>query len=71
MNVLGDGFDNESPVVVRIKDMMGKLIAERTVNPAEGPAAWIFDVRNWPAGIYTAEGMQGNKVATGKILVAR
>lgn len=71
VNVLGDGFDNESPVVVRIKDMMGKLIAERTVNPAEGPGAWIFDVRNWPAGIYTAEGMQGNKVATGKILVAR
>ncbi|MCH1581907.1 MAG: hypothetical protein L7S63_02205 [Flavobacteriales bacterium] len=70
VNVLGDGFGFESPVVVRIKDMMGKLIMERTVNPSEGPAAWIFNVRNWPAGIYTAEGVQGNKVATGKILVA-
>lgn len=70
VNVLGEGFDNESPVVVRIKDMVGKLVAERQVIPAEGPAGWIFDVRDWPAGIYTAEGTQGSKVATGKIMVS-
>ena len=70
VNILGDGFDNESPVVVRIKDMMGKLIAERTVVPADGPAGWMFNVRDWPAGIYTAEGTQGERVATGKIMVA-
>lgn len=70
VNVLGEGFDNESPVVVRIKDMMGKLVEERTVMPADGPAGWIFSVRDWPAGIYTAEGIQGDKVASGKILVS-
>ena len=70
VNVLGEGFDNESPVVVRIKDMMGKLVAERTVMPTDGPAGWIFSVRDWPAGIYTAEGIQGDKMASGKILVS-
>ena len=70
VNILGDGFDNESPVVVRIKDMMGKLVAERSILPSEGPAAWQFDVRDWPAGIYTAEGVQGEKVATGKVMVS-
>jgi hypothetical protein len=70
VNILGDGFDNESPVVVRIKDMMGKLIAERTVVPADGPAGWMFNVRDWPAGIYTAEGTHGERVATGKVMVA-
>ena len=71
VNILGEGFDNEAPVVVRIKDMMGKLIAEKTVMPQDGPAAWVFDVSGWPAGIYTAEGTQGSKTATGKVMVAR
>ena len=71
VNILGDGFDHELPVVVRIKDMMGKLVTERTVLPGEGKVAWQFDVRDWPAGIYTAEGTQGNTVAVGKVLVAR
>ncbi|MDA9864460.1 hypothetical protein N9C70_05275 [Flavobacteriales bacterium] len=71
VNVLGEGFDNEFPVVVRIKDMMGKLIAERTVLPGEGKSAWQFDVRDWPVGIYTAEGIQGTRVALGKVMVAR
>ncbi len=70
VNVLGEGFDNQSPVVVRIKDLMGKLMEERTVNPLDGPSGWIFSVRDWPSGIYTAEGVQGGKVATGKILVS-
>ena len=70
VNIIGDGFTNESPVVVRIKDLMGKLVAERTIHPAEGPAAWRFDVRDWPAGIYTVEGTQGARSATGKVMVA-
>jgi hypothetical protein len=71
VNILGGGFDNEFPVVVRIKDMMGKLIAERTVLPGEGKSAWQFDVSDWPVGIYTAEGTQGTRVALGKVMVAR
>ena len=70
VNILGEGFDNQAPVVVRIKDLTGKLVVERSLVPSEGPAAWIFNVRNWPAGIYTAEGIQGDKVATGKVLVS-
>lgn len=70
VNVLGEGFDNQAPVVVRIKDLTGKLVEERSVVPSDGPAAWIFNVRDWPAGIYTAEGVQGAKVATGKVLVS-
>ncbi|MCH1575096.1 MAG: hypothetical protein L7S67_02380 [Flavobacteriales bacterium] len=71
VNILGGGFDNEFPVVVRVKDMMGKLIAERTVLPGEGKSAWQFDVSDWPVGIYTAEGTQGTRVAVGKVMVAR
>lgn len=71
VNILGSGFDNESPVVVRVRDGMGRLVQERKVQPSEGPEGWIFDVSGWSAGIYTVEGLQGRSRAEARFIVAR
>ena len=71
VNVLGSGFDNEAPVVVRIRDGIGRIVKTRTVIPDAGPQGWIFKVGDWPAGIYTVEGTQGKRRANARFMVAR
>lgn len=71
VNVLGTGFDNESPVVVRIRDGIGRIVRTREVLPGQGPQGWVFDVHDWSAGIYTVEGLQGQRRARARFIVAR
>lgn len=68
---IGTGFDNENPVVVRVRDGMGRLVRSREVIPGQGPQGWMFDVRDWSAGIYTVEGTQGTRRARARFIVAR
>ena len=69
VNVLGSGFDHESPVVVKVRDGLGRVVVERRVVPSEGPQGWTFDVRSWSAGIYTVEGTQGHKHGSARFVV--
>ena len=69
VNVLGTGFDNESPVVVKVRDGIGRVVVERRVVPSEGPQGWTFDVRSWPSGIYTVEGTQGTRHGSARFVV--
>ena len=71
VNVLGTGFDNEAPVVVRVRDGMGRIVRSREVVPGQGPEGWIFDVRDWSTGFYTVEGIQGARRARARFVVAR
>jgi len=70
VNVLGSGFENEAPVVVRVRDCIGRIVEERSVIPGFGPQGWTIDVRSWPAGIYTVDGTQGARHASARFVVA-
>ncbi len=50
---------------------MGRLVRSREVIPGQGPQGWMFDVRDWSAGIYTVEGTQGTRRARARFIVAR
>lgn len=58
-------------MVVRVRDGMGRLVRSREVIPGQGPQGWMFDVRDWSAGIYTVEGTQGTRRARARFIVAR
>ena len=70
VNVLGSGFDKESPIVVRVRDGIGRIVKDRIIQPNSRSQGWVFDVRNWPFGIYTVEGTQGKKHTSTRFLVA-
>ena len=67
--MLGSGFDNESPVIVKVRDGIGRVVVERRVIPSAGPQGWTFDVRSWPSGIYTVEGTQGSRHGSARFVV--
>ena len=69
VNVLGSGFDNESPVIVKVRDGIGRVVVERRVIPSAGPQGWTFDVRSWPSGIYTVDGTQGTRHGSARFVV--
>ena len=69
VNVLGTGFDHESPVIVKVRDGIGRVVVERRVIPSEGRKAGRSTCATCPSGIYTVEGTQGHKHGSARFVV--
>ncbi|MDG1381388.1 MAG: T9SS type A sorting domain-containing protein, partial [Flavobacteriales bacterium] len=71
VNIVGNGFDNESPVTVRVRDGIGRITAVKTMPANAGQARWTLDASSWATGIYTVEGTQKDVRAVSRIVVTR
>ena len=69
VNILGSGFDHQSPVSVKVRDGVGRMVTERRISPSATRASWSVDVRDWPAGMYTIEATQGGHLGTARFVV--
>lgn len=69
INVNGDGFDQHLPVLVDVKDMLGRTIWSKNIVPNDNPANWVISVEGWEAGMYFVSGMQGNRSAKAPFVV--
>ena len=69
VNVNGDGFDQHLPVIVDIKDVLGRTIWSKQIVPNDNPANWIIPVNQWEAGMYFIIGSQGNRSAKAPFVV--
>ena len=71
VNIIGSGFDHESPVVVNVRDGLGRISASKTIPEGFSQTRWTLNVADWAAGIYTIEGIQNSNRATSRIVVVR
>lgn len=71
VNIVGNGFDSESPVTVRVRDGIGRITAVKTMPANAGQARWTLDASSWATGIYTVEGTQKDVRAVSRIVVTR
>jgi len=71
VNVVGDDFDFNEPVVVRIMDLSGKVVAEAVKQRGENTPLWTFDASTWAEGMYIVRATQGATTKQGMWMKAR
>ena len=57
------------PVIVDIKDVLGRTIWSKQIVPNDNPANWIIPVDQWEAGMYFIIGSQGTRSAKAPFVV--
>ena len=69
VNINGSGFDAHLPVVIDLFDITGKVVERRTFVPIEDASGWVFNVSDWPTGLYQVIGTQKEQQAAGRFIV--
>ena len=71
VNIIGDDFDMDEPVVVRIVDVTGKVVVDEVVEKDASSRVWTFDASTWSTGMYFIRASQGTKQARGTWMKAQ
>ncbi|MFM7766459.1 MAG: T9SS type A sorting domain-containing protein, partial [Bacteroidota bacterium] len=68
-NVLVDGLTTDAPCVVRVIDMTGRVVAERTIEQGVNSSEPTFDLSGFKTGIYMVVIDQGDVRQTVRIVL--
>ena len=69
LNVLVDGLTADAPCVVRVVDMTGRVVAERTIDQGVNSSEPTFDLSGLKTGIYMVVIDQGDVRQTVRIVL--